>query len=571
MIYIFEDKKKKLCGINSLFICFDFNQDILNIIKSSGVYDYDANTHMWEVPITSLAYLLDNLFYFDDIKLFVQDEEVENGQSETLKHPHRTKLYDYQKEGVEYFLNHNKGLLLDEPGLGKTLQMITLAEELKEEKDLKHCLVICGIASLRTNWKEEIRKHSYLDSMMVGARINRNGKLVWDSVAKRVEQLKNPIDEFFVIINVESLRDERIVDAINKGPNKFDMMVFDEMHKCKGWSSIQSNGLLELSSKYQVGMTGTLLLNSPLDAFIPLLWIGIEPKSKIKGKPGITRFKNMYCILDASVKGKVLGYKNLEILKDEIDYCSLRRTKDLLDLPSKNIITECLAMEGEEAKFYQTLEQATKEDYKQVAKELCDKVQLKTSNLLSLITRLRQATSCPSVLTSKNIVSCKLERAMSLVDEIVSNGDKVVIMSTFKEPVYQLEKLLQEYKPLIGTGDMKDGDISNNIRMFQEDDEHKVFIGTISKMGTGFTLTKASYMIFIDLPWTDGLYEQACDRIHRIGSKYPVFIYNLVCSDTIDMLTLEAIENKKALSDYVIDDKIDDNILTKLHNYLLEE
>lgn len=141
-------------------------------------------------------------------------------------------------------------------------------------------------------------------------------------------------------------------------------------------------------------------------------------------------------------------------------------------------------------------------------------------------------------------------------------------MSTFKEPVYKLQKLLEEYNPLIGTGDMKDLDVSNNIDKFQNDDKYKVFIGTISKMGTGFTLTSASYMVFIDLPWTYALFEQACDRIHRIGSKKPVFIYSLICKDTIDEVTAQAINTKKAISDYVIDDKKDETIMNILQKYL---
>ena len=561
MIYIFEDEKKSLSGLTSLYLNFKYNQDIVNIIKSSGTYAFHKDTCNWEVPITSLSYLLDNLCYYDDIDLYVINND-ENRQAETLNCEHKVNLYSYQKDGVEYFLNHNKGLLLDSPGLGKTAQMICLAEELQAKGEIDHCLVICGIASLRDNWRKEIAKHSTLSCTIIGERINRNNNRVWEKISKRAEQLKNHIDEFFVILNEESLRYEEVVDAILHSENKFDMIVVDEVHKCNGWSTHQSKGLLSLQAKHQIGMTGTLLMNRPTDAYTPLAWIGVEPKK------GITKFKNTYCVFDTKIKGRIVGFKNLDILKDEIDSCSLRRTKDLLDLPSKNIINEYLTMEDAQSNFYDTIKNSVKEEYKQLAIESVDKVKLNTTNLLALTTRLRQASTCPSVLTTQNIVSCKLERVLDLVDEIVSQGDKVVIMSTFKEPVYKLEEILTQYKPLIGTGDMHDIDVSNNIDMFQKDDIHKVFIGTISKMGTGFTLTRASYMIFVDLPWTSALYEQACDRIHRIGTDKPVFIYNLICSNTIDEITLDAVTTKKALSDYIIDDKLDDNILYKLQKYL---
>ena len=261
-------------------------------------------------------------------------------------------------------------------------------------------------------------------------------------------------------------------------------------------------------------------------------------------------------------KGRIIGFKNLDILKEEIESCSLRRTKDLLDLPPKNIINEYIEMNDEHKKFYTNVKNGVKEE--------CDKIELNTNGVLSLITRLRQATSCPSVLTTQQIQSSKLDRCLDLVEEITSNGDKVVIFSTFKEPVYLLNTLLKDYKPLIGTGDMKDEEVSHNIDLFQNNEENKVFIGTVQKMGTGVTLTRASYLIFIDCPWTEALYQQSCDRIHRIGSTKPVFIYNLICLDTIDILVSKLLEKKAAISDFIIDDKVDDKTMNILRQYIID-
>ena len=534
------------------------------IESNNNTTKFDLDGKIIELNNNEIVNFIDELLDANEYIILIN----KNNKSRKVSHKFlseknwKSSPYEYQKEGIEYGLNHDKWLLLDMPGLGKTLQMIYLAEELKAQDKIEHCLIICGIASLRDNWRKEIQKHSNESCVIIGERINKNGNRVWETINKRAEQLLQPINEFFVIINVESLRNEKILNAINKGPNKYSLMLFDECHKAKGWNSQQGSNLLELSADKQVAMTGTLLLNKPLDAYVPLAWIGVEKKR------GVTKFKNTYCVFDVGTKGRIIGYKNLDILKDEIDSCSLRRTKDLLDLPEKNFVEEFLTMEDAQDKFYENIKNSVKEEYKQLAKDDCDKIKLNTTNLLALTTRLRQATTCPSVLTSQDITSCKIDRACDLVEEIVSNGNKVVIMSTFKEPVYKLQKLLESYNPLIGTGDMKDIDVSNNIDKFQSDDKYKVFIGTISKMGTGFTLTSASYMVFIDLPWTYALFEQACDRIHRIGSKKPVFIYSLICKDTIDEVTLQAIDTKKAFSDYVIDDKKDDTIMNILQKYL---
>ena len=573
MITIEHRDKRELGGLDSLFVSFEYDKDIVNIVKSCGTYAYDKKSHEWEIPVTYLAYLLDNLTYFDDIELKLKrDDDEREHVCPKLIDEYRTKPFAYQLEGIEYGLNHDKFLLLDAPGLGKSLQLIYLAEELKASGDVEHCLVICGIATLRANWKKEICRHSRYDCRVIGERRTKTGNVTWEGIPKRVEELSSKIDEFFVVMNIESLRDERIVDAILNGPNKFGMMVFDEVHKAKGWLSIQGKNLMKITAQHMVGATGTLLTNNPLDAYVPLVWIGKEPKNSV------TKFKSTYCLFDERTKGRIIGFKNVDVLKKEIDSCSLRRTKDLLELPERNFIDEHLTMDKAQSDLYFDLlgsvrnarkssDERQRECLKR-AQELCDKVELKVDSLLSLIVRLKQATTCPSTLTSSNVSSCKIDRAIELVEEIVSNGEKVVVFSMFKEPIYVLNDRLKSYSPLIGTGDMSDSEVSDNIDRFQNDQNAKVFLGTISKMGTGVTLTSASYMVFVDQPWTSSDYLQACDRIYRIGAKKSVFVYNLICDDTIDEKISKTIERKRAMSDYIIDNVSDDETLRVLEDYI---
>ena len=91
------------------------------------------------------------------------------------------------------------------------------------------------------------------------------------TVAERARELKEPLDTFFYIINIECLRSPEIIEAIRKSKNKIDMVVVDEIHVCTNPSSQQSKGLLKLNNfKYKIGLTGTLLTNSPLSAYVGL-------------------------------------------------------------------------------------------------------------------------------------------------------------------------------------------------------------------------------------------------------------------------------------------------------------
>ncbi len=556
MIRIVEAPTRKLPGLSSLFITFDFNRQIIDEIKLLDTRLFDENHKDWEIPTADLSKLLDILTNIDDIDLqLMSTQEVANIEYDLLDYP--TKPFKHQLEAIQYGLNHDNWLLLDAPGLGKTLSITYLAKELKEKKGLKHCLIICGLNTLKSNWKSEIQKHSDLSCTILGGRINRKGRFVVDGIAKRVEQLKNPIKEFAVITNIETLRSDEIIKAILKGPNKFDMIVLDEAHVCKNKNSAQGDHLLKLNkAKYRIALTGTLLLNSPLDCYVPMKWVGIE-------KANLSNFKSYYCRYGGIFGKDIIGYKNIGNLKEHIEKYSLRRTKDILNLPPKTIINELVDMDNDQAAFY--------ENIKDGIIDQVDKVHMSTANLLGMVTRLRQATALPSILTTENISSAKIDRAVDLATQLIGSGEKVVIFGTFKEPMYEIARRLQNYNIVIGTGDLSDEQVAANKDKFQEDDSVNAFIGTWQKCGTGITLNKASYMIFLDVPWTQGVFEQAQDRIHRIGTQNPVFIYHLITKDTIDERVNEIVNDKGAMADYIIDDEIiNEAALNSLKKYISE-
>ena len=542
MINIKQRPSQKCAGETSLWISFPFNQQIIDKIKEGENAVWHDKLKIWEVPLSKLAFLIDNLTPLDDISISFLEDKTDEWLNPTIEY--KVKPFKHQLEGIKWMINHNSGILGDVPGLGKTLTTIYSAEELKKQKGIEHCLIICGINTLKQNWKKEIQKCSNESCRIIGEKITKTGKVKYATIKERAEELYLPIDEFFVIINVESLRDELVVEAIKNSKNHFDMIVLDECHKVKDPKSIQSKGMLKIAkiAKYRYGLTGTLLINSPLDLFMPMKFIGHE-------KTSYTNFKNYYCEIGFQFGHQViLNYRNLEYLREELGSCSLRRTKDLLDLPPKIIIPEIIEMEENQSKFYNELREG-------IVKE-ADRVNIKNTSLLGLVVRLRQASTCPSTLsTNKNIHSCKIDRATELIDEIVSNGDKVVVFSTFKDPLYQIQSKLS-HKSFLCTGDQKDEYVSECIDKFQNESEVKVFLGTAQKMATGVTLNAASYEIILDSPWTSADFEQMCDRIHRIGTKSTVMIYNLIAKDTIDERVWELVNDKKQMSDYILDGEV---------------
>ena len=552
MVRIFEiSPGKKISGLSSLIIDFDFNQYIVDALKTLPTYHYHKREKCWEVPICYLGRVLDSLTFLDDIQLKLLDTP-ESGEfhlhrkfnldplSDIERISFKASPFPHQLEAVDFLLKQEKSLLLDGCGVGKSLEMILFAETLKKRGLIDHCLVITGIAGLRGNWEKEIAKFSTEDVVTIGKYTTRNGTTRYRSMTKRAEQLKNKIDEFFVLINVESIRDPKVVEAIKISENNFGLIAFDESHKIGAPDTTQYNNLMKLDADFKVAATGTLIVNSPLSAFPSLKFTDNDSAT-------LTNFKSQYCAFGGYGNKQIIGSKNLDILREEIANCSIRRTLyDVRkDIPPLTIDVEYLEMEEEQQKFYEAIKEGVKEE--------ADKIELKAGNLLALTTRLRQATACPSVLTTQDIESVKVARAFEYIQEICSQGEKVVIFSMFKEPLNQLAAKLEGFRFSINTGDTSDAVAFSNMTRFQEDPNEQVFLGTFGKCGTGFTLNSSMYLVCIDTPYTFSLFEQGYQRVHRISNTRPAFIKVLVCEETIDERVQEIIETKKDLGEYLVD------------------
>ena len=75
--------------------------------------------------------------------------------------------------------------------------------------------------------------------------------------------------------------------------------------------------------------------------------------------------------------------------------------------------------------------------------------------------------------------------------------------------------------------------------------EVPVFLISLKAGGVGLNLTAADTVIHYDPWWNPAVENQATDRAHRIGQDKPVFVYKLVCSDTIEE-KIVALQAKKA-------------------------
>lgn len=562
MITINISKAKKCFNTqHSLFISFPYDTYLVNAIRNLPERYWDANKLQWEVPLNQLNTLLPQ-FNRETINI-IDEGDVLFGKKETarkqaINYEFKTKPFDHQIEGFNYGMNNDKWLLGDEQGLGKTKQVIDIACAKKQERNYKHCLIICGVNGLKWNWQGEIETHSSEQGWILGQRWkgkNRDSegketKGKW-MIGSNVDKLNDAqtLDRlpYFIITNVESLRDSKICDALVKACKKgeINMIAADEVHKMKNPQSQQGKAFLKLQAETMIAMTGTPLMNTPLDLFIILKWLGYETHT-------FYAFKNHYCEMGGFGGYQIVGYRNLNELQERLNKIMLRRLKDdVLDLPEKTIVDEYVEMTSAQSKIY-----------KEVTSELkanIDKLKMSNNPLAEMI-RLRQATGYTGILSSDIQESAKLDRLEELVDDAIQNGKKVIIFSNWTQITDEVLVRLNEkgINTLQITGETKDEERQLNVKKFQEDKKYKVIVGTTGAMGTGLTLTEASIEIFMDEPWNKALYDQATDRAHRIGQKNNVTIYNLLAKGTIDEKIHQLVYKKGKMSDLLVDNIVED-------------
>lgn len=521
----------------------------------------ERSYNYFEVPIRYFHDVLDALSYWDleitgdipkDVREYIESRN-RISQTESTDFEFKTKPFEHQLESFEYAKEHPCFLLGDEQGLGKTKQAIDIAVSRKNE--FSHCLIVCCVSGLKWNWAKEVEIHSDEKAHIVGSRVNRKGNLTIDGVKKRVDDLTQHHDEYFLITNIETLRDKAFTSYLKEltRSGEIGMVVVDEIHKCKNPTSQQGKALHSLNSFYKIGLSGTPLLNSPVDTYSILKWIGVERHS-------FSAFKERYCVQDNF--GQVTGYRNLKELKNLVMDNMLRRTKEqVLDLPEKIRSVDYVDMSADQTKIYNEVRTKLIEDI--------DKVMLSTNPLAETI-RLRQATGNPEVLTTKKVKSAKFERALEIIQECIENNQSVIVFSNWEKVISPFSEQVKSLAPCyLVTGETDDK--FEVIEQFTSDSKSAVICGTIGALGTGFTLTKATTVIFLDSPWTKGEKDQAEDRAHRIGATSTVSVITLVCKNTVDETIEDIVASKGEIADYIVDGVPLRNKLANLFDTLLRK
>ncbi|MBK3332589.1 DEAD/DEAH box helicase [Persephonella atlantica] len=437
--------------------------------------------------------------------------------------PH--KLFSYQIEGIKFLLSKEFALLADQMGTGKTVMSVTAMRILFLQGKIKKAVIIVP-SNLISVWEEHLTKWV---PELIFITLNEN---------KKSRRLLYDKESHIYLVSYDTLKSDYKYskELIKKFSSNIDLIILDEAHNIKNPEALKTKAVkfVAKNSKIRWALSGTPLQNNLKELLS--LYEFLNPQYE--------RRKNL----------------NEEEARELIKPVMLRRLKKdvLKDLPEK--------LPPEIEKFELSPLQKAEYDYilgreTERLMEIYDRFKgeknfrfIMRQNVIQSIQKLRQVCNFPS----KSIESPKMERLREMVIELIRNREKVVVFTNFvREGVEKIIKNLSFYvnpKSIVSYhGKMNEKEKREAVRRFREEENVYVFVATIGTAGEGLTLVESSYAVFFDLHWNPAKMWQAEDRIHRIGQKNKVSIYNFVMKNTVEEKILQKINEKKALISSVMD------------------
>ncbi|MDR1167324.1 MAG: DEAD/DEAH box helicase family protein [Heliobacteriaceae bacterium] len=441
------------------------------------------------------------------------------------------ELRPYQKTGLKWlWTNISKGFgtcMADDMGLGKTIQVISLILKMKEEAVLnKPVLVVCP-TTLMGNWMKELE--------MFGPSLDA---VIYHGAERQLDLKHDIILTTYAVMRID-------IEEFKK--HHWGIIVVDEAQNIKNPDTAQTLAIKILKSDVKIAMTGT-----PVENRLTELWSIFDFINQ--GYLGtLKEFQKSYAIPIERFKENSRAAK----LKMSVSPFVLRRLKTdknvISDLPEKVALNDYCYLSKPQAVLYE-----------KILNEMMEKISGFTGinrrgNIFKLITALKQICNHPyQFLKSGEMnkeMSGKLDKCVSIVQNIIDNDEKTLIFTQYKKMGEILTRVIAQEcntEPLFFHGSLNVSRREELINKFQNNYDTKVMILSLKAGGTGLNLTSATNVIHYDLWWNPAVEDQATDRTYRIGQDKNVMVHRMITLGTFEEKIDEMLKSKKELADLAV-------------------
>jgi len=476
-------------------------------------------------------------------------------------------LFPYQVVAAERIADQGRLLLADQPGLGKTLEVLGGLELAGLFDKPSAILIATPIVNAQTTWRDTLERfvRKYHDIVVVDVSVGSATVKAKAFKAGVRESIETGLPTVFLVNHngLDWVKGKHRVVGFDD--IRFDAVVVDESH-------------MVLPIRVGGGVTnfwsGLSRLQMPKGC-VRVAVSGTPDRGKLENRFGTWRFLfnetighdlwawlgDWFFIIDQRVsKSRVV--KMVAGLRKEKEWVErdrawmLRRTKAevLAQLPPKRYVdVEVDLSGGERAKYF--------------GAQMVYEEQLRGgdhSGAMTFALRSRQLATCGWDEAWEPVVggaSAKLEwlvewlseRGFVERDDMADNTAKVVIVSQFSKVLHWVERELKSVgiDAVVLDGSVGSGQRANIQNDFQTGNLRVVLLS--GSMGVGINLDAADDLILLDLPYDPDRVEQIEDRVHRASSNHQVTIWNVVARDTIDQVILERVSSRYKITRELLD------------------
>jgi len=442
----------------------------------------------------------------------------------------KTKLYPYQRRGAIFAAKAGRCLLADDMGLGKTIQAITAVEILAKTAGVERVLVVTP-AALKHQWKSEVEKFT-----------GRSAEVLDGLQPERAKIYKS--ESFYKLANYEIIRrDMELIRAWRP-----DVVILDEAQRIKNWDTARAKSIKQLESDFAIVLTGT-----PLENRLSELHSIMEFVDRFHLGP---LFKFLHAHQHVDDVGRVVGYKDLGVIKESLAGVLLRRRKAevLQELPGRTDKYFFVEMTKEQRIIH---EENADTVARIIAKWrrygfLSDEDQRR---LMTALQFMRMSCNSTFLIDKETDHSTKMDECALLLDDLLADPEtKVVIFSQWLGTHEQLIRRLDAHGHGHGYyhGSLDGKKRKATLERFKADPDCRVLLCTDSG-GVGLNLQFASAVVIMDQPWNPAVLEQRIGRVHRLGQQRPVQVCHFVSEGTIEHGMLDTLKFKSSMFAGVLD------------------
>lgn len=519
----------------------DNSPAIVRLIRKIPSAEYNAKDRCWDIASHDAMYVRHLGEYLLARKLVekvidqdhLNDVNVFAENMPTLSKSYNLKLepYDYQKKGIQYMVEHKRTFNGDDMGLGKTMQSIAAISVARAYP----CLVVCP-ACMKMTWKREFMKFIGKNATI----LDNSNKDTWQNMfitgtcnvfITNYESVKK-----FFVKRVRGSRTTKKNIELDKKAKLFKAVIIDESHRVKNSSCHYSKYLEAIceGKEYIFLLTGTPVVTNVKDLMQQLKVMG-----RIDDFGGAAEFRKRFCC--SNVTDEELGMLNSLLWRT----CYFRREKSLVlkELPEK--IRQYYSCELTNRKEYDHAEQSLARYLKRYRNTSEEKLNSAIRNeAIVKIGVLRQIAA-----------EGKIQEAKRLISDYMNANKKVIVFTAHKSIAQKLHKAFPGSVTV--TGDDSAEGKQKSVDRFQNTEECRVIIVNIQSGGVGITLTAASDVLFVEMPWTAADCDQCECRAHRNGQKNAVTCVYLLGRNTFDERMYELVQKERSQSS-IITGAVDD-------------